>query len=1107
MKRIYTYLSALVAVAALAASCAKEENAPESTIPEGKGVRFTASQAKVLETRTTIENGTGTERIVKWAKDDEIKIFWDGGSVTAKAAEAGASTTFDAEVDPAEAYFAVYPSSAATFADNALTIEVPASQAGTFASANIAVATTTTTNFSFLNATSIVKFDITDATYTKAVFRGQNGEAIAGKSAVTFDSGNLVYAEPTETAKEVEITLSGAGSYYFAVLPCNLADGFSISLYKGTDTTPAAYIISEYALTRQTLLNLGGIEDKGVSDIFVKADGTGGGKSWDKAMGPAQLAKLLSKPANAAVLDGVTIHMAAGDYYLAGAAGLADTLAFPDYTKPVSISFKGGYPATLTGTDVSAARDTSVTAFTGNNEAKILFIGANTNVSFDGITFKNSVTTDSGNAALGINSSSATVTVTSCTFKDNSNSNNSSGAALTIQDGTLTVTRCTFTGNTARNAGALYLAGSKALPVRISYCKFEGNTSTNTSGAAQNAMWTDVQFSHCGFYNNEAEGWAGGAFHTSEGAKTTFEDCVFDGNMASKSGNNGRGGAVSIEKTGSATFTRCSFKNNIAKGGDNSLGGEGNTAIASNSAGGAIILHDSGSVILNDCTFTGNSAPNGCGGALASKSSSAPTTINSGTSFSDNTCYFHGGAIYAFGDLTVKGSVTDSVKFTSNSTKHTTRNYGNGGAVFVAKNTTASFEYVLFKGNEAGVEATDGYSSGGALRAKEAKKVTLSNCQFTANRGANGNGFSFQSCTQGTFTDCNFHDNIGMSGANKDGNTSRFYGGAGELSNGTTSFSKCTFKNNKARSASGAIHFNGTPTAYFSDCIFDGNSTLSQGTAGSNTAGSQGGGCFKCPDGTMLTFARCIFKNNSANNRGAVFQLGHNSVVFMNQVAFKDNNLTASSGNIWGVNIHSGKSFICMNNVSSYNNSAKSTGTHHAFNTDGGWIITNSTFVDKCATGVVRANNTSGNGSLPSVLCNSIFINTKTADNTLVISTAITSKGHNLFSRSSAPSNFTLDSSDVNSVTSLNAGAYSENGYRGYYSWTNNLSGFSVANATIAESAIKSCNKAVGSLSTNIGLDFYNWLVEIGEISNSKWHDGTGAERTGTWWPGAYQEN
>ena len=1118
----------MAAIATLVVSCNKEKDYAGKEEVSGDKLRFEATAAEV---KTTIENGSGNERIVKWAAGDEITIYFDDSSVEAAAIEAGTSTTFEATASAsAENYYAVYPKDAAsgltTGDPDVLNVAVPVAQDGAFANANIAVAKTTAAakSFAFKNATALVKFSVGDG-YTKAVFTGNKGESLAGTVPVTFGSADITLGEVVNPAKKIEVTLNGAGEYYFAVLPQTFESGFSITLYKGDVADTPKAVHASRTLARATILNLGRVDEvASITDYFVTPTGSGSGKSWDKAMGPAQLKALLETSsdsdvsnAKAALLDGVTIHMAAGDYYLAGEAGAVVEVGFASYSTPVSITFKGGYPATLTGTNTTAARDTSVTAFTGNTEAKILHITDNANITFDGITFKDSNTTDSEHAAIGINSSSATITVQHCTFKDSKNSNSSqSGASITLVDGTLTISDCSFTGNTARNAGALFLKDGKTLPVRISKCKFDSNTSTNTSGAVQNAKWTDVQFSHCSFNNNVAQGFGGGAFHTSTGAVTIFEDCVFTGNSATATGtSNGRGGAVSLEQTAEASFTRCVFSNNTANCGDKSLAGEGKSAVENNVAGGAIILRHAGcKLTINACTFSGNTAPNGCGGVIGAQKSGSSITVNDGTIFTGNESYFQGGVIFTLGNLTVNGKATSRVEFNNNKTLHTTRNYSQGGAIWVGGSTSESvIKYALFDGNDAGVESSDGYSAGGALRASGAKKVTVENCEFTKNRGANGNAFSYSICVEEcVFTDCYFHDNVGMSGTNKDGNASRFYGGVGEMTAGSARFERCTFKDNVARSHSGVIHFNNTtvnnatvtPTVYFTDCLFEGNSCMSQATANSTTVANNGGGCFKFTDGMKMTLNRCIFKNNQANNRGAVFQLAANDVVFMNQVTFTGNNLTAS-GNIWGVNIHSNKSVICMNNVTSFNNSAPNAGTHYSFNTDGGWIITNSTFVDNCTTGVIRANNTSGNGSRKSVFCNNVIINRNAANSVLAISTALTSAGHNLLSCSSAPTNFTADASDVTGVTSLNGGSYSSyNDYLGQYSWTNDLSGFDPATDAIVEAAIKNDNEAVGSLTSDIGQDFYNWLDSLDPKGYLV--DARGITRGTPWWPGAYQE-
>ena len=109
-----------------------------------------------------------------------------------------------------------------------------------------------------------------------------------------------------------------------------------------------------------------------------------------------------------------------------------------------------------------------------------------------------------------------------------------------------------------------------------------------------------------------------------------------------------------------------------------------------------------------------------------------------------------------------------------------------------------------------------------------------------------------------------------------------------------------------------------------------------------------------------------------------------------------------------------------------------------------------------------------------------------------------TSCGHNVISRDEAYSNFATDDTDKIAVESLTDGAYSEP----VYTWTNNLEAFSAADQAALKAVYDAYNESIAGVS-HVGTDFYNWLVNIGAIDK----DGRGQTRTGTWWPGAYQNN
>lgn len=1229
MKKNLSLLCATALMAALALSCAKETPAREDSLtpdvpeaPEVSGTVFSANYAS-LSVKTTISDGEGADKIVSWAAGDRIKIFWtdaqsEDQSDEPQAASAGTSTTFEANVTAADDYYAVYPAGAGAYAAGTVSVIVPAAQDGTFASANIAAAATTVRdmNFSFKNATTLFKFSVSGADYTKAVFTGAMGEAVAGTAAISsFDSeGKLVLDAATETSAKIEVALNGAGTYYFSVLPGTFASGYGLTLYKGDIADEPAIITSSKTLEASTLIDMGEVDAVAeVKDFFVTPAGSGKktGKSWDNAMGTAELRAFLEQPVDgegnqiddaahykARVLDGATIYMAAGDYYLA--EGVADgqvKVEFTKYEKPVSISFKGGYPDNLSGKSLAGrtepaateAEPDNCTAFTGNLETGIFLFGNQTDASFEGISFKNANFT-ANHGALEVAAGAtgdATLTISQCRFVGNKNDDSHSGAGLLLNKASASVSDCYFGANEARNAAAIFLNTGEG-SVSITDCLFKGNATANTSGALQNAGPKTVTVQNCTFENNTAGSYGGGAFHANgTDVSTDFIACVFTGNSCPQ------GGAISIQNA-SATFTDCEFTDNTASKGDRTKGSNTNenTAVSAMAAGGAIILHSASSVCtLNNCRFSGNQATNGCGGAIAFENASARLTVNAGTSFAGNTAYYHGAAIFGLGSFTIAGESGNEVTFAGDHTLAPENQYANGGAVWAGPSTASAISYAVFDGCEAGQESgsTVNYSNGGAISVKEVASFSAENCEFKACRARNGGALNIEpkSASAITITACNFHDNILKSGADKTGTSGNFHGGACRMGgSGTAAFVGCTFKDNTAYHGSGAFHINtDAASAMLTDCTFEGNycqngnggaitlekgalqlsdclfkgnyvvsgSTVRNGgvfyvdtNAESLTAencvfrenyidGSgnafgavmrvQGdadvsytgcvfegnhsvyrGGVFALNASTRLKISDCLVKNNYAAG-GGMIQCGANCIVYMNRVAFTGNYTTSSGG--WGVNVHSGNANICMNNVTSYNNynTHANPGNCIAFNSDGGWLITNSTILDKAPSAVIRAN-----GTRKVTLCNNILSNENTADNMFMLkSTGIyNDKGHNVFSFTTAPSSPTLASTDVIGQSHSTLGGswqevWDETAKYAVYAWNNGLS-FTAATEAEVTDAMKTAypeNDTVHTSITNIGLDFYNWLD--GMSPKGYQVDGRGVTRGTSWWPGSYQ--
>lgn len=423
-------------------------------------------------------------------------------------------------------------------------------------------------------------------------------------------------------------------------------------------------------------------------------------------------------------------------------------------------------------------------------------------------------------------------------------------------------------------------------------------------------------------------------------------------------------------------------------------------------------------------------------------------------------------------------SVASALTFknlTFRNAKHPTDN----GACFRVKNASVSFENCSFTGNTA---PTSG-KGGGVANAWGTSSLSFRNCTFTGNYGTYGGVLYIQGTTAATIESCSFT-------GNGSGNGGAFYlSGQATLDCTDCTFGNGTEAGRNYANQGGVLYINNSNTVSFTNCLFDYN----QGSA-------NWGSCIMMYNSSTvnprLFLNACIFRNNVGLTRGVVAaQNSANALIYMNAVTFCNNSFTDTSNAGWGLAVHCGNSVVCMNNVTAFDNHPGSTSKNWVvFNSDGGWLITNSTVVNDAPLAVVRANSSARRSSL----CNNIFINTSESEKMFEFAKVQTSGGHNVMSRSSAYANFTADNSDKTAVVSLSGGAYSEP----VYTWTNNLEGFVAADQAAVKAVYDAYDETVGTVS-HVGNDYYAWLESIGALDK----DGRGEVRTGNWWPGSYQNN
>lgn len=182
----------------------------------------------------------------------------------------------------------------------------------------------------------------------------------------------------------------------------------------------------------------------------------------------------------------------------------------------------------------------------------------NSEIEISNLKFKNAI----NEQALSIDGDmKLETTINDCDFEANSDYEN--GMAIYIGNSKLQLflNNCNFDSNEGYNGGAIYLPCS----AEINNCTFNENYSK--SGCDGGAVFIDnnnakVVFTDCDFILNMSDS-VGGAVSISADTMTTFNNCTFEENSASK-----KGGAIFINKSlsnsGKVTLNSCEFYKNYS---------------------------------------------------------------------------------------------------------------------------------------------------------------------------------------------------------------------------------------------------------------------------------------------------------------------------------------------------------------------------------------------------------------------------------------------------------------------------------------------------------------------------------------------------------------
>lgn len=567
MKKIAFFLTA---VAVTLFSCEKEQDVTSTAESTLAGKKVTVKASHEIGSDPEAKTVLAIDGSVTWAGGETLKVVYYGSSDSdlTDAAEAGSTATFTFTTGAGNNYL-VYPSTiSATYDGTDFEVTVPASQDGTFANAAIEVAQYDGSATCHLkNLGALLEITVT-ADVDQIVLHSNNSTPLVGTATVTFDDGIPSVSSVASGFTSVTLSgLSGAGTYYAAVLPGSYEAGIYVELKKSGTLVGERISGNTLAVARCQIMPLGVGNPGTMNKLFFKQDGTGDGSSWDSPMGPSDLY-------NALRLGSDTYLFLAQGVYAPGKETTVTSHAFYIY---------GGFPTSNTGTSLANRDVSNETAITGEDTYRLIVLNnASSKLVADGITFKNAKATFGTGAAVVLNTHGGS-SFNNCIFKDNQTTGTTVyGPAVRVR-GTVKFTNCTFRDNVATQAagGAIVVQSSGDPDLTLDNCTFSGNNAP-ASGANAGAI---IAFS----------------------GKIIAKNTTFTGNYATN------GGVMRINATGgavSASFSGCTFSGNYST---NDKATDADGALYGTGLGGAVFSLSGASdkmidLTIDNCSFTDNVA-------------------------------------------------------------------------------------------------------------------------------------------------------------------------------------------------------------------------------------------------------------------------------------------------------------------------------------------------------------------------------------------------------------------------------------------------------------------------------------------------------------------
>lgn len=284
-------------------ACVKTEVELPANAPEGIEITLTATREGFNpDTRTALES----DGSVEWCPMDEISVFYNetangGSKFTSQNTEQTAIAEFKGRLEGVIAggenftdgkyLYGVYPYSTNIGFDNGVTtISLPAHQTaaeGTFANGLFpTIARAQSVNLAFYNICGGVKFTVSRNDITSIVFKGNNGERLAGTANIVFDEYEKpsVLDEEIESKDEIIVYAPNGGmfeagkEYYIVAYPGKLASGFSMT-FRTAEMKEGTYVSDNAVEIQRSVFGVLNQVDKHIASWTDITSGGGGDNS------------------------------------------------------------------------------------------------------------------------------------------------------------------------------------------------------------------------------------------------------------------------------------------------------------------------------------------------------------------------------------------------------------------------------------------------------------------------------------------------------------------------------------------------------------------------------------------------------------------------------------------------------------------------------------------------------------------------------------------------------------------------------------------------------------------------------------------------------------